>query len=697
MPSASRTSAPAVTPQPLWLSAVALAIGYYLAATLGHALSPPGEGFVTFWLPSGLYLAALLLSTRRQWPALFAAAVVANATFDFLHGQPPIAIALFSLTNSTEALVGAWLVRRFVAEQPSLDSPAQVVRFLAVAVGLGPMVGAVIGATTVTVALGGDHFSRTWLMWWSGDATGILLLTPLLLAVRRPRTGYSDAAPSLHRLIAVIALISTAVIAWFAITEELQHGLGLKFLTVPIVLIASVRFGPRWGLVGVLIVAFVFAFCATHTAGLVVAAHASPETMTISLQSYLVVLGSTVLVLGGLLDERHRRETALQESQALLSSIVDGTSDAIYVKDHLGRYLLVNSAVCHIVGKPVTAILGRDDTALFPAPEARTIMAGDETVMTGAVPLTYEENVTDSAGIRRTYSSTKGPIRDARGELRGLFGIARDITERKLAETERAALTAALERKNHELESLVYITSHDLRSPLLNIHGFSQRLQAAAESLQRAAATPDWSPELRHEVTAIGTERIPKALGFILSSVQKMERLIEGLLRLSRLGRADLQPERLDLNTMLEAIRNAMAHQLQTAAATVEIGPLPPIFGDAAQINQLFSNLLDNAVKYRDPARPLELRITGLVDGDSCTFTVADNGTGIPTEHLEKIWELFHRAPTVGTIPGEGLGLSLVRRIVERHHGSIRAESEVGRGTRFLVTLPAGPGAATSA
>ncbi len=123
----------------------------------------------------------------------------------------------------------------------------------------------------------------------------------------------------------------------------------------------------------------------------------------------------------------------------------------------------------------------------------------------------------------------------------------------------------------------------------------------------------------------------------------------------------------------------------------VTIGPLPPCVGDPIAINQVFSNLLDNALKYRDPARPLRVSVSGGMDGGRAVYCVADNGVGIAREEHERIWEIFHRVQPRGAVPGEGLGLSLVRRIVECHGGESWVESAPGEGSRFHIALPCPP------
>ncbi len=266
---------------------------------------------------------------------------------------------------------------------------------------------------------------------------------------------------------------------------------------------------------------------------------------------------------------------------------------------------------------------------------------------------------------------------------------ARFIAERKKAEEERNLLNDNLIAKNAELEQVFYVASHDLRSPLVNIDGYSKELVYSFEELLRILA--DSSAKKAIEAVAPLLEKdIYEALRFIRASASKMDSLLTGLLRLSRLGRAALTIETLDMNELIGKVIDACEFQVREAKVELEVADLPPCQGDEVQVNQLFSNLLDNALKYLAPDRPGVIRISGRVDADKVVYCVEDNGMGIASAHQEKIFDIFHRLdPTHGQ--GEGIGLTLVKRIVGRLGGDVWIESGVGSGSCFYLALPAGP------
>lgn len=249
--------------------------------------------------------------------------------------------------------------------------------------------------------------------------------------------------------------------------------------------------------------------------------------------------------------------------------------------------------------------------------------------------------------------------------------------------------TRELEAKNKELESIIYVASHDLRSPLVNIQGFSRKLAKQCEGLQKQLAASSLPPEQQAAFAHVLTDEMPRSVSYITGSVEKMDALLSGLLRLSRLGRAALCIETLDMNRLMAKITNSLAYQLESCGAAVRIEELLPCQGDAVQLSQVFTNLLDNAIKYRSPDRPLQITVTSS-PGESgrVRYLIRDNGIGIHPDHQSQVWEIFHRI-NPRDIPGEGLGLTASRRILDRMNGAIWLESQEGVGSCFFVELPA--------
>ncbi len=293
--------------------------------------------------------------------------------------------------------------------------------------------------------------------------------------------------------------------------------------------------------------------------------------------------------------------------------------------------------------------------------------------------------------LRRTNAEIEHRIAERTAELaEANASLKAEIAVRRRAEHEREALLGDLTRLNTEMERLIYVASHDLRSPLVNLQGFGQRLERSCAELTALLQHPAVPAALREPVDRLATDRIPGALKFIRSSTERMDTLVSGLLRVSRLGHVALTIEPLDMDRLLRELFEAQMFQTQAAGATVHAEPLPPCRGDANLLRQVFANLLDNALKYRDPARPLQILVTGRrQDDDRVVYCVADNGIGIAPDHQERIWEMFHRLDPAGPVTGEGLGLNVVRRVVDRHCGRVWVESTPGSGSRFFVSLPA--------
>jgi signal transduction histidine kinase len=261
------------------------------------------------------------------------------------------------------------------------------------------------------------------------------------------------------------------------------------------------------------------------------------------------------------------------------------------------------------------------------------------------------------------------------------------LRHRQKTEHDLADLNRTLVEQNQELETIVSVASHDLRSPLVNIQGFSKELAHSRHQLQGLLESHKLVPAIKQDVMAILEGDIPESLHYIQTGAKKMESLLQGILRFSRLGRLTLHFENLNMNAMITSIIMGMEYQLKEKGISLQIEDLPNCTGDATLVNQLFFNLIDNAQKYVSSTRPGMIRIMGVQEGEYARYRVEDNGIGIRPDHQERIFQMFHRL-NPSSVGGEGLGLTIVRRIVERHKGRITLNSQLDCGTTFIIDLP---------
>lgn len=260
----------------------------------------------------------------------------------------------------------------------------------------------------------------------------------------------------------------------------------------------------------------------------------------------------------------------------------------------------------------------------------------------------------------------------------------------KAYETEKALqrCTKELRQCREEFQTFVYVVSHDLRTPLINLRGFAAELRLASESIRSALelALPLLDESHRATLTKALEEEMPEALNFIEDSVAHIDRFVSAILRLSRLGRRTLRLETIDMAVLAQDVLRPLAAQIEQRRVRVTVGPLPAVVADRASMEEIMSQILTNAIQYLDPSRPGEIEISGERSAEETIFRIRDNGRGIATEDIHKVFEPFRRAGRQDT-PGDGMGIPYAQALVRRHGGSMTCTSEPGVGTTFTFTI----------
>jgi len=255
----------------------------------------------------------------------------------------------------------------------------------------------------------------------------------------------------------------------------------------------------------------------------------------------------------------------------------------------------------------------------------------------------------------------------------------RELVQRQQAEEQLQRYSAELVQSNEELKRFTYIVSHDLRGPLVNLSGFAAELNFSLGVIRSAfePLLPHLDEKQRPPVATALVQDVPEALSFIDASVTRMDHFINALLTLSRLGRRELDLDRINMEALGQTTLETLAHQIEQRQARVTVGPLPAVVADRTSMEQIMSNLLNNAVIYLEPGRAGEIEISGERNADETIFCIRDNGRGIAPEDMDKVFAPFRRAGKQ-EVPGEGMGLAYVQTLVHRHGDGFGANRNLG-------------------
>lgn len=374
--------------------------------------------------------------------------------------------------------------------------------------------------------------------------------------------------------------------------------------------------------------------------------------------------------------QQHRLTKESFQEHGWLRTLLAGMSDGVIATDTQGHVKFLNPVAEKLTGWTLAEALGRPIEEVYPlrtedgAPlsqcQLRRVLATNQAIGRQRFILT-----TRFGGGDVMVEDSAAPMHDAHGKLTGAVTVIVDITERLQSERERERLMAELKRSNTALARFSYTVAHDLQAPVRAVKSFSELL----------------ARELTHPLQ----EKAAEYLKWITGAATGMEHLIQALLRYAQLGEASIHPELVSADQVWAEVQVSLSASLSETQAKLHVGPLPTIYADRVQFQQLLQNLVANAVQYRLPDQPPNISILGKEIDRGWEFSVTDKGQGIPPEQVERIFAPFARLHG-RDVPGTGLGLTLCRTIVDRHGGRIWAESAgVGQGATIRFVLARQP------
>ena len=358
-----------------------------------------------------------------------------------------------------------------------------------------------------------------------------------------------------------------------------------------------------------------------------------------------------------------------EKNNQMLANLVESSEDAIFTMSIIGIITSWNKGAEQIYGYSAEEVIGKDISKLAPKHLKEETSELINHVKQGKKIRHYETLRLKKDGKLINVTITLSPLFETSGKMVGISTIARDITKRKGREEKLESTMDELKRSNKELEQFAYVSSHDLQEPIRMVTLYSQLLERR------------YKDKLDDDADDF--------IEYIVEGAQRMKQLIDDLLAYSRVTSQAKEFENVNLETVLNTVISNLSVTIDENNATITHDPLPTISADPSQMGQVFQNLITNAIKFHGQKTPeIHISVQKQKYYKECTFAVKDNGIGIDPKHQEQIFEVFKRLHTREEYPGTGIGLSIVKKIINNHGGQIWVESEPGKGTTFYFTIP---------
>jgi signal transduction histidine kinase len=618
-----------------------VAAAYVGAAKLGLNLEVSHGVITPVWAPSGIALAALLILGVRYWPAVAVGAFVANAT-----GEASVGVAAgITVGNTLAAVAGAYLVR-MLGFRMELDRVRAVLALVVGGALASTAISATNGVTVVTLAdATDDSYGSAWLLWWFGDAIGVLMVAPALLVLfasrrsRPPRARLLEAVGLLAALGAVSAIVFLAG-AW-----------RYPYLIFPFLLWAALRFRQVGAAVAALLVGALGTWGAIEGTIPIGADTATGRVQTV--QALFALVSVSLLVVGATLAEREAGRTALLQTASRLGEAQalahigswewDIRRDVVTWSDELYRIFARSPESGPVTYPTYLDHIHPDDRDFVDHAITRAFRERE--------PFAFEHRIVRPDGAERVVAS-RGRVIMSGDDAVSMVGTAQDVTEQRQADRLR--------------EDILSAVSHELRTPLTSVLGFALTLERRRKEL----------PEEAVEATVLELSRAARRLERLLGDLLDVERLRRGLVAVSR--------EPTDVRALVEAA--VAACPLDGRHVAISGAPLQAEV-DAPKVERIVENLVLNAVRHTPAGSAIFVRLE--VERDDLLLVVEDEGPGVADEFKEAVFETFNRgANMLSVTPGTGIGLSLVARFAALHGGRAWVEDAPGGGASFRVRLP---------
>lgn len=632
----------------IWIAVVAVV--YFAVARLSLSILMTPAGIAAVWPPEGIFLSAILLTRRETRPWLIGVLFATDLLGELVAGTSLFVSMGYSLALAGSAGMGSWLILRFLGPSISFSKVREVFGFLALSVFLANLTMSLLAAA-VSTRTPGSAFWESWRTWATSDGIGNLLVTPCIITWARARAPVTwDPRRWIEGVSLVIPLAVITFFAFGAFAERGEAALPLTYLCFPLLLWAALRFDLR--------------FLTTSLAGMAAIAVGStlgagtPSPLglhvddVILVQLFLATMAIPALVLAATVAERKESLEALGKSEALLSSVVEGTSDAVYAKDREGRYLLLNDVARKILGKSLDELLGRDFSGTLVADHTQSLAEQDRQVLDSREPHTYQEKLTLADGQEHTFLSTKSPLLGPGGEVVGLLGVARDITELARSQEERDRLR----------ERMVNAQEEERRRIAADIHD---------DSIQQMTAVGLRLGALRHLVASGGSDD-----GAFASLEESVEKAIGRLRHLM----FELRPPALDEQGLVAAIVGYVGTESREGGFRFDVRDRlqqEPEASVRAGLYRIVQEAVRNVSKH---AEANSITVTVSSEKGGVGLEIQDDGQGFGAQET---WSPDH------------FGLAGIRERASMMGGSATVQSSRGAGTRVKIWVPShhGPGA----